>query len=108
MPQHLTFDVLPENRWKPCPRCGLPVPELILSESLRSELDAIGKESVINVVRRLREEGCTYELGLEWAHHHLQRCAAPCTTPCPCCGKFLRTPNAKQCRFCGADWHDDA
>jgi GNAT superfamily N-acetyltransferase len=24
---------------------------------------------------------------------------------CPKCGKALRTPRAKQCRFCGADWH---
>lgn len=25
--------------------------------------------------------------------------------PCPWCGKALRTPRAKQCRFCGKDWH---
>jgi GNAT superfamily N-acetyltransferase len=24
---------------------------------------------------------------------------------CPRCGKALRTPRAKQCRFCRADWH---
>jgi ribosomal protein S18 acetylase RimI-like enzyme len=24
---------------------------------------------------------------------------------CPQCGKPLRTPRAKQCRFCNADWH---
>jgi Histidine kinase-, DNA gyrase B-, and HSP90-like ATPase len=27
---------------------------------------------------------------------------------CPHCGKPLRTPMAKQCRFCGADWHEPA
>lgn len=24
---------------------------------------------------------------------------------CPKCGKLARTPSAKQCRFCGFDWH---
>jgi hypothetical protein len=24
---------------------------------------------------------------------------------CPKCGKLARTPLAKQCRFCGHDWH---
>ncbi|MBZ5533621.1 MAG: ATP-binding protein [Acidobacteriia bacterium] len=27
---------------------------------------------------------------------------------CPHCGRPLRTPMAKQCRFCGADWHEPA
>lgn len=27
-------------------------------------------------------------------------------TPCPYCGEPLRTPKAKQCRFCRMDWHD--
>jgi hypothetical protein len=26
--------------------------------------------------------------------------------PCPYCGEPLRTPRARQCRFCGRDWHD--
>lgn len=26
-------------------------------------------------------------------------------TPCPHCGKNLRTALAQQCRHCGADWH---
>lgn len=25
---------------------------------------------------------------------------------CPKCDELARTPNAKQCRFCGYDWHD--
>lgn len=25
--------------------------------------------------------------------------------PCPHCGRPLRTPTARQCRHCGADWH---
>jgi molecular chaperone HtpG len=27
---------------------------------------------------------------------------------CPHCGRPLRTPTAKQCRFCGKDWHEPA
>ncbi len=28
-------------------------------------------------------------------------------TPCPHCGKNLRTALAQQCRHCGADWHSE-
>jgi len=24
---------------------------------------------------------------------------------CPLCGELARTPSAKQCRYCGYDWH---
>ena len=30
---------------------------------------------------------------------------AQVTALCPFCGGALRTPRAKQCRHCGADWH---
>jgi ribosomal protein L40E len=26
---------------------------------------------------------------------------------CPRCGKLARTPQAKQCRHCGYDWHNE-
>jgi hypothetical protein len=29
------------------------------------------------------------------------------TIPCPYCGELLRTFEAKQCRFCLRDWHDE-
>lgn len=29
------------------------------------------------------------------------------TIPCPFCGELLRTAEAKQCRFCNRDWHDE-
>lgn len=30
------------------------------------------------------------------------------TIPCPHCGELLRTSEAKQCRFCLHDWHDES
>jgi hypothetical protein len=36
------------------------------------------------------------------SHESFTREGAP---PCPQCGQPLRTPNAKQCFRCGADWH---
>jgi len=27
---------------------------------------------------------------------------------CPKCGKLARTPFAKQCRYCGHDWHNES
>lgn len=53
------------------------------------------------------------ELGLElgWAklwvtHDERPELDQKATAPCPYCGKPLRTPAAKQCRFRGRDWHD--
>ncbi|MBC8873592.1 MAG: hypothetical protein H8E44_29495 [Planctomycetes bacterium] len=43
----------------------------------------------------------TYELfGVRWLGKK--------PTPCPHCGKNLRTALAKQCRHCGADWHSES
>ncbi len=43
---------------------------------------------------------CILECGLHF------RTPEETGTPCPYCGKALRTPNAKQCFSCGEDWHD--
>ena len=48
-------------------------------------------------------------LGLIWAMLDLipdsKNAAELKTTPCPECGKNLRTALAQQCVHCGADWH---
>jgi hypothetical protein len=97
--------LLPENEWKLCERCGSAVPEFAMPEALQAELETPSKASPIGVLQRLRQAGASFETANTWIFHHMKYCREPCTTPCPQCGKFLRTPQAKQCRFCGADWH---
>jgi len=36
-------------------------------------------------------------------HQHAERILL---NHCPRCGALARTPKARQCRFCGHDWHD--
>jgi hypothetical protein len=99
--------LLPEDQWKPCKKCQSPVPEFAnMPEPLRLELEALAKESRISAMARLRETtGCKVEVAKAWAFHERGDYRNPPTTPCPHCGQPLRTPQAKQCRFCGADWH---
>jgi len=51
--------------------------------------------------------GCDLETAKAWVAHKTY--PSPDSNPeqyaCPHCGKRLRTPQAKQCRFCGRDWH---
>jgi len=107
MTNRLEIKLLPEDQWKPCTKCQSPVPEFAnMPEHLRLELGALAKESRISAMIRLREvTGCKYEVAKAWAFHERGDYSASPMTPCPHCGKPLRTPLAKQCRSCGADWH---
>jgi hypothetical protein len=101
--------LLPEDQWLKCKKCTGPVPEFAgMPDDLRRELEALLKTSAMGTISRLLQLGCTFATAQAWtvhyyAKHHQEQ--EPCITMCPHCGKPLRTPSAKQCRFCGADWH---
>jgi hypothetical protein len=100
------LNLLPEDQWPLCEKCHSRVPEFAnMPDDLRRELETFLESSPTEAMVRLKQAGCTYEISKTWTHHHRKFCREPCTTPCPQCGKTLRTPKAKQCRFCGADWH---
>jgi hypothetical protein len=47
--------------------------------------------------------------GLGWAKLWINHRGKPevfYQTPCPYCGRELRSSEAKQCRHCNRDWHD--
>jgi len=74
------------------------------SEAFRSQLaDLIQKEEKIQITKHLREEsGCEWGVAKSWVVHktyeNLQ--TEPDKFAFPYCGEPLRTPRAKQCRFC--------
>ena len=107
MTNRLEIKLLPEDQWRLCKKCHSPVPEFAdMPESLRLELEALGKANPISAIQHLRQTtGCKFEVAKAWATHAWEGHREKCTTPCPHCGRTLRTAQAKQCRFCGADWH---
>jgi hypothetical protein len=97
--------LLPKEQWTECDKCHGRIPQFAMTEDLRAELDVLVKKSPIQAMARIRQAGCSYEAAQAWTVHQYHYCREGCTTPCPFCGKTLRTAEAKQCRFCGADWH---
>jgi hypothetical protein len=95
-------NLLPEADWKHCQKCKRAIPDFELAEPLERELKELLKQHPGRAMTRLvQEAGCEPIVAKQWTLHHLPREA----TPCPWCGKPLRTKRAKQCRFCGKDWH---
>src|SRR5947209_6282855 len=106
MTSKVDLKLLPEDQWTVCEKCHGPVPEFAnMPDSLRSELEMLLQKSPSQAMLTLKQSGCSYEEAKTWIVHNKKFCRPECTVPCPSCGKTLRTPQAKQCRFCGADWH---
>jgi len=94
---------------KPCECCGNIIPKFEnLSkedeEKVRQEFRDFGPIASIKKLReitnsRLKEAKIWVDHSGEFVHRK--------TIPCPYCGELLRTENAKQCRFCLRDWHDE-
>jgi hypothetical protein len=98
--------LLPEAQWKDCGRHKAAVPEFEFSESFEKEISGLLRTTHPNpvpVMHRLHQEGYEFGIGKAWALHHGPYKQEQ--TLCPWCGKPLRTNEAKQCRFCGKDWH---
>ncbi len=86
-----------------------------LSTEDQKRLEAMVVEHPIQAIKELRElTNCSLGEGKLWVdnkreenwqkYHKIWLESLP---PCPYCGEKLRTPEAKQCRHCLRDWHDE-
>ena len=89
-----------------CRKCKTFVPKFEqLSENEENKLRKMSVEYPVQTMLELKEiTGCSLGSAKTWVHHKRE---AEIAEPCPFCGKTLRTPAAKQCRFCKRDWHDE-
>ena len=99
--------LLPESEWPTCSRCHMKIPQFQMSSELRDRLFNLlaqgHRAESVAVIRN--KSGCNTPTAKAWVVHEGLECFSGETPLCPYCGKTLRTPRAKQCRFCGRDWH---
>jgi hypothetical protein len=55
----------------------------------------------VNALVRLGKQGMLHKI----AERLLKDNGNEIINNCPKCGRLARTPKAKQCRYCGFDWH---
>lgn len=96
----LSQDAAPE-RGVHCQSCGAIIPRF--EDISPEDEERLRQGSFMDRMRFAREQtGCPMLWAKIWAlHPH----GGHDTTPCPECGKPLRTKLAQQCWECGADWH---
>jgi hypothetical protein len=97
--------ILPEVEWPTCSRCQSKIPQFQFSPALNERLlDLLARGRKTECVMAIRDEsGCDMPTAKTWVAHHGLDCFQ--NPSCPRCGKPVRTRRAKQCRFCGHDWH---
>ncbi|HRH43187.1 MAG TPA: hypothetical protein PKY82_16265 [Pyrinomonadaceae bacterium] len=86
-----------------------------LSEKDKKKYEEMALEKPIQAIKELKElTGCSLSEGKRWVDNKREEKAVEhyqkylnSLPPCPYCGEKLRTPVAKQCRFCLRDWHDE-
>src|SRR5437660_1107504 len=96
----------PEAVWQTCSRCQTPIPRFQMAAAFKERLlDLLSRGRKSEAMFALREaSGCDVKIAKLWVTHYgLEHFA---NHGCPFCGQPLRTPRAKQCRYCQADWHD--
>lgn len=103
-----TGDEWPE-RGPLCHKCGMRIPQFAeLGEADEQRIHQFAREQGPGrAIPELQSAtGCSVTWAKIWAVH-VSSCLYPVgEKPCPYCGEPLRTPLAKQCRYCGKDWHD--
>ncbi|MEM7245448.1 MAG: hypothetical protein AAF533_08890 [Acidobacteriota bacterium] len=95
------------SRGEWCGRCRLFVPRFAdLDEQDVEELRLLQKKNPGLAMRAIQEKtGASMYWAKLWVLHSHGVHEADPVTPCPYCGEPLRTPKAKQCPHCKADWH---
>ncbi|CAN5841243.1 hypothetical protein BH20ACI4_BH20ACI4_26540 [soil metagenome] len=79
-----------------------------LSPENQKKIEKMVLEKPIQAIQELRNlTGCTITDGKTWVNEKREKIWEENLPLCPYCGEKLRTPVAKQCRFCKRDWHDE-
>lgn len=93
-----------------CVCCGAKIPQFAdLTQADESRVrHLISQNRPLMAMQELRTAtGCSVLWAKIWVNHDgCPKLPNYRESPCPYCGKGLRTVYAKQCRHCRRDWHD--
>ncbi len=92
-----------------CEKCKTFIPQFAeLSEQDEYRVKRISHSHPSLAIQELKYfTGCSESFAKIWVSHK-GKPEVIYNYPCPYCGQQLRTSEAKQCRFCGRDWHDES